>query len=286
MLKMAPNDLLKSLSGEFIDRDLEKSFLKDIWMDYKKVPRNSLFIGGFIFLSFLGVDLITQKEESQLLQLIVVRGIFGLMCMISSIYLQQAKAYFDGFHLLLLMNQLAMALAIILVGVIARLPFLHNALHIFMGILIFFPFMHNRFSYSVIACAFYLTAYLAISYGLSQLGSVDLVRFILYFTFVTSMSISMMSYMNRNWRKEYILYLNEQYLGQELRNTVEELLKAQQEVKVLQGFIPICSNCKKIRDGKGVWNQLENYIQDHSEATFSHGICPKCTEQLYPEFKA
>ena len=284
MLGMAPNDLLKSLSGEFIDRDLEKSFLKDNWMDYKKIPRNALFIGGLIIISFLGVDLLSQKEQSQLLPLFAVRGIFGFLCLVSSRYLQQAKAYFDGFHLLLLMNQLAMALAMILLGIIARLPFLHNALHLYMGILIFFPFMHNRFIYSFIACFFYLAAYLVISYGLS-LGSVDLVRFILYFIFVTSMSISLMSYMNRNWRKEYILYLNEQYLSQQLRSTIDQLLKTQQEIKMLQGLIPICSSCKKIRDEKGVWNQLESYIQDHSEAIFSHGICPKCVEQLYPDMK-
>jgi hypothetical protein len=285
IVEKAPNDLLKSFSGEFIEGALEKSFLNDTWMDYKKSPRNTLFIGGLIFISFVGVDILTQKEESQLLQLFALRGITGIFLLASSIYLQQAKSYFDSFHLLSLVNQLLIASALIWVGIIAKLPFIHNAFHVFMATLIFYPFVHNRFSYTLMACAFYLTAYLAVSYSMYQLGVVDMVRFILYFTLANTLGISMMSYMNRSWRKEYIRHLKEQYLNQELRKTVDQLLKTQQEVKVLQGLIPICSHCKKIRDDKGVWNQLEFYIQDHSEATFSHGICPKCAKELYPDFK-
>lgn len=59
--------------------------------------------------------------------------------------------------------------------------------------------------------------------------------------------------------------------------------KALADIKVLGGLIPICSNCKKIRDDKGYWENLEKYIQIHSEAQFSHGICPDCAAKLYPE---
>ncbi|MBP1750639.1 MAG: putative sensor with domain [Deltaproteobacteria bacterium] len=55
------------------------------------------------------------------------------------------------------------------------------------------------------------------------------------------------------------------------------------KVKTLNGFLPICASCKKIRDDKGYWEQLEGYITKHSEARFSHGICPECAEQLYPQ---
>ncbi|MGA3286700.1 MAG: two-component regulator propeller domain-containing protein [Bacteroidota bacterium] len=63
-----------------------------------------------------------------------------------------------------------------------------------------------------------------------------------------------------------------------LKVNVEE---AMSKIKVLNGLIPICANCKKIRDDKGYWNQLEQYINEHSEATFSHGVCPTCAEKLY-----
>jgi transcriptional regulator with GAF, ATPase, and Fis domain len=62
----------------------------------------------------------------------------------------------------------------------------------------------------------------------------------------------------------------------------KELQKALKQVKQLSGLLPICASCKKIRDDKGYWNQIESYIRDHSEAEFSHGICPECMKKLYP----
>jgi hypothetical protein len=56
------------------------------------------------------------------------------------------------------------------------------------------------------------------------------------------------------------------------------------EVKALSGLLPICSSCKKIRDDNGYWNQVESYISKHSDAVFSHGICPDCMVRLYPEY--
>lgn len=72
---------------------------------------------------------------------------------------------------------------------------------------------------------------------------------------------------------------------EEGQRLIKELKKALAEVKKLQGFIPICSSCKKIRNDEGYWLQIEKYIQDRSDAQFSHGICPACMEKLYPDFK-
>lgn len=65
---------------------------------------------------------------------------------------------------------------------------------------------------------------------------------------------------------------------------VAELTEALAEVKKLSGFLPICASCKKIRDDQGYWRQVEEYIREHSEAEFSHSICPECSKKLYPEF--
>ena len=65
---------------------------------------------------------------------------------------------------------------------------------------------------------------------------------------------------------------------------VADLTEALAEVKKLSGFLPICSSCKKIRDDQGYWRQVEEYIRDHSEAEFSHSICPECAKKLYPDF--
>ena len=63
-----------------------------------------------------------------------------------------------------------------------------------------------------------------------------------------------------------------------------QLRKALDEVKTLRGIVPICANCKKIRDDKGFWSQVEKYVSAHTEAEFSHGICPDCAISLYPEY--
>ncbi len=64
----------------------------------------------------------------------------------------------------------------------------------------------------------------------------------------------------------------------------KQLEDALEQIKVLRGVLPICASCKRIRDRKGYWNQLEAYIKEHSEAEFSHGICPDCAKKLYPDF--
>ncbi len=70
-----------------------------------------------------------------------------------------------------------------------------------------------------------------------------------------------------------------------LLETNDQLQLALTEVKKLSGLLPICASCKKIRDDKGYWNQIEIYIRNHSEADFSHSICPDCVTKLYPDFK-
>ena len=69
----------------------------------------------------------------------------------------------------------------------------------------------------------------------------------------------------------------------ERQKLISKLEKALREIKALSGILPICSHCKKIRDDKGYWNQLESYVRDHSDAEFSHGICPECMRKFYPD---
>ena len=69
----------------------------------------------------------------------------------------------------------------------------------------------------------------------------------------------------------------------ELNSTIIELQDALSEVKKLQGILPICSYCKKIRDDRGAWQGIEKYVHERSEAQFSHGICPECAKKYYPD---
>jgi PAS domain S-box-containing protein len=69
----------------------------------------------------------------------------------------------------------------------------------------------------------------------------------------------------------------------ERERLIQELQTALAKVKLLSGLLPICASCKNIRDNQGYWEQVEAYISSHSEATFTHGLCPACIRKLYPE---
>jgi response regulator RpfG family c-di-GMP phosphodiesterase len=71
----------------------------------------------------------------------------------------------------------------------------------------------------------------------------------------------------------------------EQQKLISHLEEALAEIKTLKGFIPICASCKKIRDDEGYWDQLEAYISKHTDAVFSHGLCPECAEQAWAEMK-
>jgi|GEM_PF-1011498 len=72
-------------------------------------------------------------------------------------------------------------------------------------------------------------------------------------------------------------------IEQEKEWLLQEFQDSLAKIKTLNGLIPICASCKKVRDDKGYWNRIEEYIQTHSQAEFSHGVCPGCMEELYPE---
>ena len=73
------------------------------------------------------------------------------------------------------------------------------------------------------------------------------------------------------------------YKKEELARSNRQLSLALEQVRQLNQLLPICSNCKKIRNDSGYWEQIETYIADNSEAVFTHSLCPDCAKKLYPE---
>lgn len=72
------------------------------------------------------------------------------------------------------------------------------------------------------------------------------------------------------------------HMEKERDQLISELKSALSKIRTLSGFIPICASCKKIRDDKGFWTQVEEYVHEHYDAEFSHGVCPDCMKKLYP----
>jgi len=93
-------------------------------------------------------------------------------------------------------------------------------------------------------------------------------------------------YISKPFHTEEVLarvntHLTLHFLVKTLAKKNKELEKALSEVKQLQGMLPICAKCKKIRDDKGYWNIIESYIENHSNVEFTHGMCPECMEDMY-----
>ncbi len=81
----------------------------------------------------------------------------------------------------------------------------------------------------------------------------------------------------------YLVFIFAGFIIVNTQRIEKDLKESQKEVKLLTDFLPICANCKKIRDDKGFWTQVEKYISDRSKIKFSHGLCPECLAKLYPE---
>lgn len=278
--------LLQKFTSEFIDGDLEERFLRDTWEDNKKGPQYALLAGGLVLMAFVLTDLLSIENLSELLTLSSLRLVTGLFLIGSALHIRRTRTYFEGFHRLCLWNQLVAALVLIALGAIKTLPFIHNAFHLFMVTLMYYQFLHNRFIYTLVASAFFSLAYCVVNATLYLLEPVDMVRFVLYLGLANGLGISMLRSLNRNRRKTYIQRLKEQHANQKLGATVDQLRLAQKEVKTLEELLPICSHCKQIRDDNGYWNQLESYLHEHSQLTFSHSICPDCAKKLYPNLHA
>jgi hypothetical protein len=85
-----------------------------------------------------------------------------------------------------------------------------------------------------------------------------------------------------NWRESLFESIIIALLGTVIINFTTKLFR---KMKYLEGILPVCASCKKIRDDKGNWHQIESFIRDRSEAEFSHSICPECAKKLYPELE-
>lgn len=77
-----------------------------------------------------------------------------------------------------------------------------------------------------------------------------------------------------------------QQVEKDKERLIQELREALENVRKLRGLLPICAYCKKIRDDQGYWNQLESYISQHADVTFTHSVCPECSKKIYAELKA
>lgn len=103
--------------------------------------------------------------------------------------------------------------------------------------------------------------------------------------FPTEVRADLISYAGQDYACGIVYDITERkQVEEERKRLISELQEALSKVKTLSGLLPICASCKKIRDDKGYWNQIESFISEHSKAEFSHAICPECAAKLYPDY--
>jgi len=123
-------------------------------------------------------------------------------------------------------------------------------------------------------------AELAFTFYMSVYGLLNLIGH--YFKLISFFLIYRAIIVNGLKKPYSIMFRNLKKSEEALRREKDRLEQAHSQIRILSGLLPICASCKKIRDDKGYWNQIETYIHTHSEAKFSHGICPECMKKLYP----
>ena len=107
-----------------------------------------------------------------------------------------------------------------------------------------------------------------------------LIKWIVIVSCVAILIFSIFYMWNKSLKNEIV---RREKIENERNALIAQLQKTLQEVKTLRGFLPICAHCRKIRQDSGYWQQIEVYVQEHTDAKFTHGLCPDCTHKLYPE---
>ena len=129
-------------------------------------------------------------------------------------------------------------------------------------------------------CALSAAAVLTALASFSILPQTNLTEFIVPFGFTVALLLFALALADRIRMVEFEYHA---ILSKTVEERTQELSFARQDIKTLSELLPICSACKKIRDDSGYWNQLESYLLEHTDIEFSHGICPDCAKQLYPD---
>ncbi len=144
-------------------------------------------------------------------------------------------------------------------------------------IFVSFLYVPNRFLYQVLPVTLFMVTEIIVFFNFRTMpDAVSL--FAMGVSFLVAVVIGLLAAHSRHIsnRKMFLSWRAEK----DLREKYEEALG---KIKTLSGLLPICASCKKIRDDKGYWNHIEQYIREHSEAEFTHGLCPDCIKKLYPQ---
>lgn len=278
MNQLSDTNALKIYSGEFIERPLEANFLQSTWSDYKTIPALTLLVLGIMTVAF-GFLAIFDNGLSPVL---IIRIFVALCLILSGYYIYHAQNYFHKYPDLLLLNQLLIPATIFILTATGEINLSYLIISTIGLTLIYYQFFSNKFSLSLTASWLMGIGCILFGYWFLSISLSEFLMLLLFLIPVNILGIAAQRSMNRSKRNEFTALVNLQLANDEKEILIQNLQTALAEVKTLEGFLPICANCHSIRNDEGFWEQVEKYIQERTEAQFSHSICPDCLKELYP----
>jgi len=271
-------------SGEFRSASEEKLYLRSSWQDIKRITRYTLWVMAFIGVAFLTSDLLNVQDRPRLYLLLAIRLVIGTVLIVSAEVIYKAEHYFKKYQQLIFVDQIIIAAGLAWVAILRQMPPAYVGVNTILCTLLYYQFINNRFAYTVAACAILGLSAVGVTFGALDFIPSEIVASALFLGPLNVLGIAILRLMNRTKRREYLALKDARRLNRDNELLIHELQSALAEVKTLQGFLPICSKCHKIRDDKGYWERIENYIQDRTHAQFSHSLCPECTREIYSNF--
>jgi hypothetical protein len=195
------------------------------------------------------------------------RVLLALLSVVLIAYMQKTKNYHSYDRLLAVWTVIAVTLNLLINITRPTDYYIYITLDVVYLSLIYIIFPNNL-KHQIIIMLYYSAADILLLF-LTKDKSVEPVFTVAITAFLLSNGLGIVAH----WLFEY--YRRKGYLN------IDRAEKALAEVKTLRGFLPICSSCKKIRNDQGYWQAVEQYIKEHSEAEFTHGLCPDCFKKLY-----
>jgi hypothetical protein len=275
--------LLSRYTAEFSSKSQEEAFLSFNWYDNKSATRNTFMILVFFVITFFFRDLTETGNKESIFYLFLLRLAVFCVLFFSSIAIHRTTQYCRKYHSLVLVNQIVISVSVFVLAVIREMPIAYLGVNIILLTLVFYQFIHNRFYYTLAVCGFLGAGAIFTSVVFLDINASDLLASALILIPLNFLGVTILRSNNKSRRYEYLALTDLKKSNDEKETAIQELKSSLAEVKTLRGFLPICAKCKKIRDDEGYWNQIELYIEKHSEAQFSHGICQECAEELYGE---
>ncbi len=264
-VKILKDKNFRPFLDEFASDEQEYNFRKWVFQDDYRLAYGALIITNFALALFLLMDLVFEGQRSILNPLFVSRIIVLSICSAMFFLLKNT----EEFHKLdrIIFITLFCAISMVLISDASR-PldyFTHAGTDVAVLFLCYFISI-GSVRYRIVISVIFSMSLLVLLFSVKQ----------------PAYNMTYMSYVSTIVVVNIFAYLIAVMLGRTKRQSYQMLLnerKMRQEIKSLEGIIPICSYCKNIRDDEGSWKQMEAYIHSHSNAQFSHGICPDC----YPE---